>query len=136
MGNSPISSTTSPSQTEFFAGTITRDSAAVDGSVAETGVGFTPKSIRFEWVDATFTLFGTGWTDSAKNYSFRKNNRNGTIGNHSIGTISCISFTEAGATFDIANATIASFDADGFTLAWVKTGTPIGIMTINYIAQR
>ena len=32
------------------------------------------------------------------------------------------------------NGVIDSFDADGFTVAWTKTGTPTGDLYMNYIA--
>jgi hypothetical protein len=32
------------------------------------------------------------------------------------------------------SATIKTLDSDGFTLAWVRTGTPSGLITIMYLA--
>lgn len=34
------------------------------------------------------------------------------------------------------NATIASYDADGFTLTWTKTGSPTGTATLLFICYK
>jgi hypothetical protein len=112
--------------------TLARDLTVAGGSVAYTGVGFKPTAliaIGGEAVGYTYTTYG-GLADNA-----------GT-GRSLFGTTAAPSptanfllFSDAGvANFQAAN--VASYDVDGFTLTWLKTGSPTGTATVYVLCLR
>lgn len=107
--------------------TATRDLTAATGNVAYTGVGFTPTSIMaIAYVEAGVTS-STGFADSAK--------AGGAIGPYTSfamtgGNYLIYALTSAGVN---QTAVVDSYDADGFTLTWTKTGSPTGTLNIKFI---
>ena len=107
-------------------GTLTRIMSAVNEDVAQTGLGFTPSAIIFAGVarggqEAT-TMFCTlssmqGITRTTSWYA----------------TNNLEIYPVAGGR---CNAVLKSFDADGFTLTWSKTGSPTGFFDVIYLAFR
>ncbi len=111
--------------------TATRDYSAVAGDVAYTGVGFTPTSIRAIFCkDSASVGDGNGFSDSSKT-SFCVNTRqnNGTAHPSSTLIYSDI------ASGQYISAIVKSYDADGFTLTWSKTGSPTGTLNIGFICN-
>jgi hypothetical protein len=114
--------------------TITRDTTAATANVAYTGVGFTPT--------AMLALGGIGASNTEYQVLFAMSDSSLTAKNMFLGA----TLTGAqGATFLLIQngagsgnqaATVVSYDADGFTLAWTKTGSPTGTATIYVMCLR
>lgn len=111
--------------TKLKIGSITRDVTAATGSVAYTGIGFRPKVVIF--LSVLSPTFSLGWDDGTTPLNMYYSSSADVAGTISI-RIGDASFS------NYQSATISAFGADGFTLAWVKTGTPTGTATINYLA--
>jgi len=109
--------------TNFKAVSLTRDLTASSGNVSTTGVGFTPKSALFLAVKSATTLASVGITDGTASYDIQIYGSNLL----SYSTTKCISITDGSASQE---ASLATFDSDGFTLTWTKTGSPTG--TANF----
>ena len=100
--------------------------AAGSGDVAYTGVGFTPTSIdAFGGIDATAQVFH-GKSDSAKGVMVTHLNSSSAWKYNA--TYLVIISIAAGEQL----AVLKSYDADGFTLTWTKTGTPTGTATLYF----
>lgn len=113
-------------------GSLDRDVTAATGTVATTGVGFTPKMVFFfgAYNAANFSAF-FGVSNVTLNYSLYQVNNSA---NMTADRSSCIDISiDNNATSQIA--TLSSLDADGFTLSWTKNGSPsAGTAVIHYIA--
>ena len=113
-------------------GSFTRDMTAATGSVSYTGVGFTPKAVIFLSALSSQSITFSVGVDS---------------GGAGVGTI----FTRGSASFittpsfsiqletlagtDFQSGSITTFGTDGFTIAWVKTGSPTVTAQIIYMAM-
>lgn len=118
--------------TAYKVGTFTRDISTATGAQAITGIGFTPKAIAFlSGAAAGIALSSIGFSDNTTEVAW--STLTGT-GSGFLSATTCISVGTTGA--DNQTATITSFDADGFTLAWIKNGTPTGTATMAYLAFR
>lgn len=111
----------------------TRDLTAVTGSVAYTGVGFVPTSCLSLGAvagSATYTTF-FGMSDSSKASASSAINTTGTFvkGAHLI-----IAVDASGLASQTAD--VASYDADGLTLSWIKAGSPTGTFSFNIMCYR
>jgi hypothetical protein len=130
-GTGTITADNYPEKPRVKVGTFTRVLSAASGNVAYTGVGFRPTSIEF-----------TASVDSAPEFC------QGTVNGAGA---RCITSDAAGLKYNSSHAvriirdaagreqaaTLVSFDADGFTLAWTKTGTPpANDVIVNYMARR
>ena len=114
-------------------GEFTRDLTAANATVAYTGVGFKPTSIAiYGTMSLTSQSFGNADSDRSASGIYR----NGATSNL---------LSEAGANVvcyaeSIANnfqtAIVASYDNDGFSLAWSKVNSPTGTAYFAYIAKR
>lgn len=119
--------------TWFKVGSLTRDMTAASGNVAYTGVGFKPKAI-----------VSTGGTNATENFmmaGFDDGTTRGAVASNPGGAGTCqlnlsgIFIPSAAATSQ--TAVVASFDSDGFTLTWTKTGSPsAGTATVYFLALR
>ena len=120
--------------TWFKVGSLTRDMTAVSGSVAYTGVGFKPKAIAFTGgVNATTDIMIAGFDDGTTRGATAFNP--GSAGTGQINGSSSVFLPSAAATSQMA--VVTTFDTDGFTLTWTKTGSPsAGTATIYYLALR
>lgn len=111
--------------------TFTRDIAGAAGDVAYTGVGFIPRAIIFQYSTTDAKCMGGGNVDSAKNMASYFSAQ-GAIYTAAVPTTGkCIYFSNAAGTDQ--QALLKTFDSDGFTLTWNKTGSPTG--TGNVIAH-
>jgi len=111
-----------------FAGGFDRDISLVT-DLSITGLGFTPTSISFLSTKGGTTSYSLGFCDSVLN----QNCIYTCPTNHSTDSTRCIMYHD-GTNYNAGKVT--SFDADGFTLAWDKSGSPTGSLTVKYIAYR
>ena len=113
-------------------GTITRDTAAVAGDVAYTGIGFKPSNILFlSIVDLSYKM-SIGLDDASVRYC---------IFHHADNTLGSYSWDNATSIYlrydtKIHTGKIKTFDSDGFTITWATSGSPTGIAYIHYMAFR
>jgi len=110
-------------------GTFSRDVAAASGSVEYTAVGFKPSVILlFVGIDGTY-IDSKGMSNAVVNYTLSRQQTN------VCQLISTAIYLQISAA-DYHLANVSSMDVDGFTLAWVKTGSPTGTAVGYYIAFR
>lgn len=110
--------------------TATRDMAAASGTVAYTGVGFVPTSITaFGIIQSSFS-FGIGFADSAKaEQGIFQYGANVLYTDPALISIATGAGTQQ-------YCTVSSYDADGFSLAWTKQGSPTGTAELRFICYR
>lgn len=109
--------------------TITRDLTAATGSVAYTGVGFTPTVLIVAGaIDGTNSGH---WSqiDSGKTGQGETLDYTGFF-------TSYLPFFLRPASGAYQTAAVASYDADGFTLAWTKVGSPTGTGTFRVLCLK
>jgi len=116
----------------FYVGSLTRDMTSASGNVSYTGIGFSPKAVIFFNAKDSSGLNYLGWGFDG--------------GAHAKGifmaTTTGIAYANAIYSIngyqDINNAQVAeiySLDKDGFTLKWIKGGSPsAGTLTVYYMA--
>lgn len=111
---------------------FTRDLSTATGSQSVTGVGFTPTACLF-----------IGGTGQIANWSMVDSSRAGramaSIGTFATGinmSTNAIQLIENTTATNVQNASVSSWDADGFTLSWTKAGTPTGTATIYAFCTR
>jgi hypothetical protein len=115
----------------FYIGSFTRDISLASGTQAITGVGFKPKAISFIAIITAVSAVSWGNAiDPASEFVVWQiaGGGNQTLSN------SCIYFAVGGG--DTYNGDLDSLDDDGFTIDWVKTGTPTGTGLIHFKAER
>lgn len=109
---------------------FTRDIAAANGTVGYTGVGFQPSVVIGLGVvvgsDTTTIGFGASDAGVAELTQYQANTF----------TVNAKLFSFAITANDYEDATIASYDTDGFTLTWTKTGSPTGTGTAYVLCLR
>lgn len=99
---------------------VTRNMTAATGSVGYTGVGFTPTSLVFlGWIEATHSI-SFAVVESSKGVASVFSHLAANMG----GSGTALYMQVDGSNYQ--GATVSSFDADGFTLSWTKTGSPTG----------
>ena len=117
----------------FKVGSFTRDTSTASGNQSVTGVGFKPRALLISGgnTGASWATFA-GLTDGTTTGSVQDNGPiNG--GSYSL-TTDLLKFIQSGS--DIYTGSLSSFDSDGFTLSWVKTGSTTGTATMFYMAIR
>jgi hypothetical protein len=115
---------------QSYTGTFTRDISLASGSQAVTGLGFKPSTLIIFAVEDNGVLASWGFGDfdnqkavyskaavTADTYSYSSN----------------LIRVQDGAS-DLYSGSLASFDDDGFTINWTKTGSPTGTIGIQYLA--
>lgn len=120
--------------TGFKAGTFTRDLSTASGNQSITGVGFKPRAmVVFGAVDAGVRM-ALGVTDGSNSYCIYDlgNTAAGQWGVKSSGSVLLFFDNVA----DDYSGALSSMDSDGFTIAWTKTGSPTGTVTMFYLALR
>jgi len=119
--------------TRIASGTFTRDTSAASGDQAITGIGFIPKwIICFAVADAAGET-SWGMSTGASVNNCLRDTYGVTAGTHSDATDLIHLITSAGTAY---TANLKTFDADGFTITWTKTGSPTGTATVKYICGR
>lgn len=117
----------------FKTGFFTRDVSTASGTQAITGVGFTPKLVLFR---VCFSTGGNaasaswGEDDGANPQCFT--NETGSFA-PLIDSLNSIDIINSGG--NTSTAKITAFGTDGFTLTWVKTGSPTGTLIIYFTAM-
>lgn len=113
-------------------GQFTRDLSLASGNQSVAGVGFKPVAVIFiSAVDSVVGQASWGFFDASTG--------NG-ITDH--GAVVADQYQISGAiniqtgTGNSYSGALSSFDADGFTIAWTKAGSPTGTAYINYLAFR
>lgn len=116
--------------TSFKAGSFSRDISTASGSQAITGVGFQPATlIVFGGVGGQENYQSNGFASSASAEFCKYHLASGGWNDSSN-----IAHLSAGAGVTEAVGSLSSFDADGFTISWTKTGSPTGTATMLYLA--
>lgn len=114
---------------EFKAIAFDRDLTAATASVAYTGVGFTPRAIIAFAVTSNTAAWSKGFSAGASNsMCVYTNDAAYNLLNYATNLINIYATTSA-----LQGATVSSFDADGFTLAWTKTGSPTGTAKLIFL---
>ncbi len=118
--------------TRFKVGSFTRDVSVASGTQAVTGVGFQPAAIIcFANIGATAPA-SWGMSDGTTHGSVLDFHT--VIASTYANGTNLIQIQVTGA--DVYQGVLSSFDSDGFTISWTKTGTPTGTATIRYLALR
>ncbi len=100
-----------------------RDQTAATGDVAYTGVGFQPTSIIFMTTgEAVVSPLSIGFSDSSRAVGLLGKYTNNVNSAPFSGTV--IIGATGTDNSNLQTASVKSYDADGFTLAWTKTGSP------------
>lgn len=110
--------------------TATRAMTAASGDVSYTGVGFKPSVII---ALATENAGGSsiGFSDSALTVIGQVLEK--TVGSFGLSVLYLI-YVEVSAANQ--KAIVKSYDADGFTLTWTKTGSPTGTATLYFLCLK
>ena len=110
----------------------TRDLAAAAGLVAYTGVGFCPTSIQLICGSTNNNIFSTGFADENRAACCAYDEYGTRYGWYDTTYICVLGPTDG----NYQRATVASYDADGFTLNWGKVGAPTGSVTLMALCRR
>lgn len=103
---------------------------SVIGDQSITGVGFQPKAAIMIATEPTGDSMSIGYSDGTDEYETHAYDNSGTPG---FGVATALNrIYNSGAT-SYAQATLKSFDSDGLTITWSKSGTPSGTSTIRFI---
>lgn len=108
--------------------TTTRD-ISLTTNQAITGIGFTPKAVYLMMTIGGGSTSASSWgfTDGTTSASKHQDETGKMRVSAELGVIWITSTTIN------AFCTLSSFDADGFTLAWSKNGSPTGTATMDFI---
>lgn len=111
---------------------FTRDLTTATGSQAITGVGFQPTAlIAFAGVElSTLNFVNNSFTDGTTNGGRSNYTTSGAYTVHD----RAFFIMQSGSVHQ--SGSISSFDSDGFTISWSKTGSPTGTATIKCLALR
>jgi hypothetical protein len=124
-------------QTEKLAvGSFARTNTDAAGNVAYTGLGFKPSSIHFLSAHNGNVGGSVGWASgsgAAENHNLSFNS-DYVVDDLQASTAVCIRIFQTAS--NNTRATLVSFDSDGFTLNWLKTGSPTGSTNNEYIAYK
>lgn len=133
-GASTITADNYPEKPRFATGAITRALDAATGNVSYTGLGFRPTNIEFVAAVSGTVEICSGSAGVGVGLQNRCITTDAAGANTSSADAIRIIRSSAG---NEQKATVISFDADGFTLAWTKVGAPpSNTLTVNYIARR
>lgn len=121
--------TASTKTSEIKIGSFTRLTTLESSTQAVTGVGFAPEVVIFFAGEDASDEFSVGFDDGTNKGSFGLNAGNYRV----ITTHSIYDYQVAGALYQ---GKVNSMDSDGFTIGWTKTGSPIGTLTVLYLALK
>ncbi len=118
----------------FKVGSFTRDMSVAAGTQAVTGLGFKPSSvIMLACVSGAVGMLSFGLQQSTNaNCIFDYYNVAANTWSISAGNAAFMFHSSGNAYY----GKISSFDTDGFTFTWSKTGSPTGTITVYFLAQR
>ena len=118
----------------YSVGTGSRDLTAVAGDVSYTGAGFRPRAVEIHGIVAATEVASWGFADGSETADNESIGQlyDGTMTNSA--TFIVIAYTATGPTFSRAIA--KSFDSDGITLTWSKTGSPSGTFAMKIFYYR
>ena len=108
---------------------VTRALTDVSGAVATTGIGFKPTRLDIAGNVASTTIRCIGYVDS--NLAVASIWDDALTGHDSN---AYLYFSLGTGDFQLCNT--VTFDNDGFTLTWAKTGNPTGTAKLNIIASK
>lgn len=114
---------------KYKTGSFTRAMNSASGSQAVTGVGFQPKFLRFVCGVTGQAIGSWGTYDAATSQCMFESDD----GLKHVTASLCVVLQYA-ATSAQQVASVASLDADGFTLTWTKNNSPTGTGFINWEA--
>lgn len=114
-------------------GSFTRDVSTASGTQAITGVGFKPKAIMVvSAISGGASRGSIGYADgSAAGCLYNAHNTSA----NQWGPATNMIFLDSGGGANY-KGDISSFDADGFTINWTKTGSPVGTAVCYFLALR
>ena len=115
-------------------GSFTRDQADASGNQSVTGVGFKPGLVIFFATDQEAAGEMCIGFDDGSTHGVLYDYHQITANSYQANLNDSIYIQEG--VGDNYKGEITSMDSDGFTFAWVKGGTPTGVMTIIYVAIR
>lgn len=123
-------------------GSFTKNTADATTTTAYTGIGFKPSSVQFRfYYQIGNDWFGSGFDDSiTANSQIAVGINSGGWGGISVSSTNSTMLV-TGSVYNGCSTTatcgkISSMNADGFTISWIKTGSPAGTYTIQYTAYR
>lgn len=119
--------------TFFKVSNFTRDTSLSSGSQAITGIGFKPKAIIFFVAQGNSSEVSWGFSDGSQDHCIFDNHPS-TSDTYDDSAIQAVLVNEGSGNF--YNGKVNSLDIDGFTMSWVKTGSPTGTLVISYLAIR
>lgn len=111
-----------------------RDVSTASGNQSVTGVGFQPKGAIFVMGISGNAARASIGVDDGTTAGSIYGNAGGTVGQFNVVNESIYANTTDGATAYQGHVT--SWDSDGFTIAWTKTGSPTGTITIKALCFR
>lgn len=118
------------SDSRFKVISATRDLAVASGNVSYTGFGFQPKAIIVFCAKAgSFTVsygLATSTSDDSVQYQYLADT-------FTTGSTLVVGFISGTAGQD---GNLNSIDADGFTIAWTKTGSPTGTLAMKFMGLK
>lgn len=115
--------------------TFTRVMSTASGNQALTGVGFTPRLILFQTgISGGAPWCSFGQSDGATNSSSEIAANTTSLGTFSQNVAGIQREDAAGTKYN--TFTVASMDADGFTVAWTKVGLPTATCSVSAICYR
>jgi hypothetical protein len=116
---------------KLYVGSLTRGMGTASGTQAVTGVGFQPRAvIALSSNDGASQSAGVGFAASGSSNGVR------ITSNHLLtawarGSGFCGALTGSGIGY---SGSIDSWDSDGFTINWTRTGAASGTLTVDYLA--
>lgn len=122
------------SQTRFHVGAFTRDLSTASGDQAVTGVTFQPSAVLFlAGVTAGSAAWSVGFDDGSTPESLYSNHY---VTADTMIAVATASIFIQGSAGDNYAGIVKTFDADGLTVTWTKTGSPSATTTIYYLALK
>jgi len=111
--------------------TTTRLLSTATGNVSYTGIGFKPRSIFAIGCVSASAVMSIGFSDGTSSGGLRDDQS--AVDTYKPNTVALLIF---GDSTNQQGGDIASFDADGFTISWVKAGAgAVGTATIIFLCQ-
>ena len=112
---------------EGFNVAFTRDMALASGTQAVTGVGFEPRFIIMLMTisGAVAGIASWGFSSGLGEDTATWDNHNSTADSYGTGTVFVKGQTSGGVHYA---GSLLSFDSDGFTITWTRTGAPTGVL--------